>query len=144
MDLLNLYIAEFRALHVNRTGGRVAPHKPVLLLSIIDLVESGHIYSNKIYLDDVLQKHFKETWKRHVKKDSPFRCSITYPFYHLSGDKFWHLIPSYEYVEQREYTSIISLQKNFSCAEIDQDLIDVLKDSYARKILREELIKGYL
>ena len=144
MNYLNLYIAEFRALNVHRTGGEVAPHKAILVLSVIDLIETGHIYRNRVYLDDTLQHKFKELWRLYVPSTSKFRCSIAYPFFHLGNDKFWHLVTSYEYVKQSSYSSIISVQKNFECAMIDQDLFDILKQPSGREVLRNELISAFL
>ncbi len=144
MDYLNLYIDEFRTLNVHRSGGEMAPHKPVLVLSVIDLIETGHIYRNRVYLDDSLQHKFKELWKLYVPSTSKFRCSITYPFFHLGNDKFWRLIPSCEYVKQGSYYSISSIHKNFECAIIDQDLFDILQHPACRETLRNELISTFL
>jgi len=44
---LNDYINSFQRLHVSRSQG-VAPHKPVLLISVLDEIESGRIIENKI------------------------------------------------------------------------------------------------
>jgi putative restriction endonuclease len=38
----------FSTLHTAKSKGFFAPHKPLLLLSVIDLVEQGVIRSNRI------------------------------------------------------------------------------------------------
>lgn len=144
MDYLNLYIAEFRAINVHRSGGEIAPHKPVMVLSVIDLIETGHIDRNRVYLDDTLQQKFKELWKLYVPSTSKFRCSIAYPFFHLGNDKFWRLVPSNEYVKQESYYSVSSIHKNFEYAIIDQDLFDILKQPSNRDVLRNVLISAFL
>jgi putative restriction endonuclease len=46
---LHTFIQKFQNLKVDRARG-VAPHKPILLLSIIDNIEGGDIQSNKIFI----------------------------------------------------------------------------------------------
>ena len=144
MDYLNLYIAEFRAINVHRSGGEIAPHKPVMVLSVIDLIETGHIDRNRVYLDDTLQQKFKELWKLYVPSTSKFKCSIAYPFFHLGNDKFWRLVPSNEYVKQGSYYSVSSIHKNFEYAIIDQDLFNILQQPSNRDVLRNVLISAFL
>ena len=49
MKSLNYYITLFTKLkRAHQFGG--APHKPVLLLSILDAVERGYIHSERIYI----------------------------------------------------------------------------------------------
>jgi putative restriction endonuclease len=42
----------FSTLHTAKSKGFFAPHKPLLLLSVIDLVERGIIRSNRIELSE--------------------------------------------------------------------------------------------
>ena len=47
---LAYYMQCFDHLSVNKKGGQLAPHKPLLLLAVIDLVECGIIRSPQIEL----------------------------------------------------------------------------------------------
>lgn len=49
----------FSSLHAAMKLSKPAPHKALLLLSVIDLVERGIITENHIELSDVLVKTFK-------------------------------------------------------------------------------------
>lgn len=40
-ETLNKYISLFCSLHTNKQKGMPAPHKAVLLLSVIDMIEAG-------------------------------------------------------------------------------------------------------
>lgn len=51
---LAYYMQCFDHLSVNKKGGQLAPHKPLLLLAVIDLVECGIIRSPQIELSEAL------------------------------------------------------------------------------------------
>ena len=46
---VSYYTNQFTKLRVDRVHG-AAPHKPILLLSIIELIEQGKIQHNRIFL----------------------------------------------------------------------------------------------
>ncbi len=47
-DRLNLYLHRIKRLRLDRARGTRAPHKPLLLLTVIDLIEQGAINRNRI------------------------------------------------------------------------------------------------
>ena len=65
-----------------------APHKPVLLLSVIDLINQGQIRDNKILPSPDLAETFLRYWSKIVVNRAR---NFAMPFFHLKGDKFWHL-----------------------------------------------------
>jgi hypothetical protein len=67
------------------------PHKPVLLLSIIDLLDRGVIRENAVPFSDELVAMFKRYFA--VVKERDDKPTIENPFYFLAGDKFWQVIP---------------------------------------------------
>jgi len=74
----------------NKSGSHERPHKPVLLLSIIDLLDRGVIRENAIPLSDELVACFKRYFV--VVKREDDKPTIQYPFFHLSSDGFWKLV----------------------------------------------------
>jgi thiamine kinase-like enzyme len=48
-EKLQKYLIAFKKLRVDRSHG-VAPHKPILLLSILQAIKKGDILSNQIYI----------------------------------------------------------------------------------------------
>ncbi len=68
-----------------------APHKPVLLLSLIHEVEEGRITDNKVFITPELLATFKEIWSRLAEGN--WQCKFFLPFYHMQNDvpKFWFL-----------------------------------------------------
>lgn len=60
-EQLGYYSTRFNRLRVNRSYG-IAPHKPILLLTVIHLIKSREIETNRIFLSQQLIKSFLETW----------------------------------------------------------------------------------
>lgn len=146
-------------MHTAKVKGRLAPHKAVLLIAVIRLVERGYISSSEIELSDELVDTFKEVWAEKVPVSSPFTCSIGQPFFHMQHEPFWRLMEhdeNYNMVAEELglYTnetkempgsySVNAIRKKFRCAMIDHQLYDVLSDECGRKELEELLVEKYL
>ena len=52
---LQKYVEKMKCLNTSRG---TAPHKPLLLLTIIELIERGQMHENKIYYSPDLEKTF--------------------------------------------------------------------------------------
>lgn len=92
MELCGNYFLEIaRNLNRNKYKGCYAPHKTVMIMAIMDLVESGHITTNVIHLDKDLKDKFKEVWQRVVPIGSPFKCEFRNPFIYMDSEPFWDL-----------------------------------------------------
>ena len=77
--------------------GKRAPHKPFLLLIIMEMLESGELSENRISFREIEEKKpfFAEliaAFNRGNTTNS--RPSIHNPFFHLKTNGFWHLEPS--------------------------------------------------
>ena len=84
-------ILAFKRVHRNKNKGCFAPHKPVMLLTVIDLIDKGHINSPNVNLDKELKLRFKEVWEKYVPDGCTFKCEYRNPFTHLDHEPFWHL-----------------------------------------------------
>ena len=87
----NYFLEIASNLNRNKYKGCYAPHKAVMIMAIMALVESGHITTNVIYLDKELKEKFKEVWQRVVPIGSPFKCEYRNPFTHMDTEPFWNL-----------------------------------------------------
>ena len=138
------------ALHTNTQKGVKAPHKAIMLLSVIDLVEYGVITSNQIEFSERLEQQFQHNWSRYVGQSDVFQPRVGTPFWHLNNEPFWRLVP-YEgsdeaiaiYLQGNPYAPGTT-RKLIRYAEIDQDLFDLLQYESNRATLRTTLIKHYL
>lgn len=133
----------FESLSVNKKGGQQAPHKPLLLLAVIDLVECGIIKSPQIELTEALSTAFKINETRFTRRLVHFKPNIGMPFYHMRAEPFWRLVPKTPGTAPCTY-AISSLRKFYKCAEIEPELFELMKDPISCKRLREILIRTYL
>lgn len=154
----------FANLHTAKSRKFPAPHKPLLLISVIDLIGRGLITSNRIELTDVLIETFNKNTKEYLGNSVLFTPKINCPFYHLKSEPFWELIPKAQ--SQREslplaaenvarYANIApkqskpsyslkALRENFPYALIDPELFNLLQNQDARATLKTALITQYL
>ena len=131
-------------MNVNRNGNKVAPHKAILLLAIIDLIERGILTDPFIPLSDELIQTFKSIWKMRVTTTKTFSHKIYYPFFHLQSSPFWNLIKSSTYIGQKEYTSLGPLKRDYIGAQIDDDLFQFLTNHDSRNEIKQLIIGNFL
>lgn len=79
MNALNYYINCFSSLRTMKKLGKPAPHKALLLLSVIDLVERGIITDCRIPLSDSLEKQFKHNTTRLLGDSILFQPTLVAP-----------------------------------------------------------------
>jgi putative restriction endonuclease len=152
MSKLDKYISAFRSLHTDKGKNRYpaltkhrAPHKPLLLLSVIDLIEEGTIKNNLIELTPELGEAFTSYWSLVMPLDK--KGKIVYPFFHLKKEGFWKLIPlpgKEEILKStREVSSVYRLLEIIVGAQFEDDLFILLSNKNERDILRSLLINLY-
>jgi predicted restriction endonuclease len=91
-ETLRKYIGIFRDLHRNQNPKwGMAPHKPVLLLAVIDEIERGDIRDNFIELTPELVAAFRAYWRVLVPPDTWLE-KIVNPFRFMVQDGFWELV----------------------------------------------------
>ena len=147
--MLPYYLDKFSNLHCNKMKGEVAPHKAIMLLSVMDLVASGVITSNKIEFTETLEERFKSNWKRYVKEDSVYKPVAGTPFWHLNYEPFWRLVPfsggdeTIALLQESNPYSAGTIRKFIRHAEIDNELFLLMKDERYREELKKNL-RNYL
>lgn len=126
------------------TGFR-APHKPFLLLAILDLFAQGTYKTNLIEVTPELGNLFARYWSILMPADR--RGNLALPFFHLRSSDFWHLIPQpgkEELLEStRQVDTLNQLHQLVLGAQLDQDLFDLLQIETMRNALRTCLIQTY-
>lgn len=156
---LEHYKYHFARLHTARHKGKPAPHKAVLLIAVLRLVERGVIRSVEIELTDELVSTFKDVWAEKLPVECPFSCSIGQPFFHMQHEPFWRLQEhgdDYDniaeelglYNNQKKDLpsgySVGAIRRTFRCAVIDQQLFELIGDADNRKVLEDLLVAKYL
>src|SRR5215210_5722058 len=143
------YARRFARLRTNRNRkvwsevtAHQAPHKPILLLCVLDLCESGEIPSNLIEISDDLAELFGGYWERVLPFSRPGNLAL--PFFHLQGDGFWHLLPRQESTSLGlQITSLTRLREEIVGARLDENLYDLVRSKENRDRLRDVLIETY-
>jgi putative restriction endonuclease len=135
------YCDLFSKIKVNKSKqSGEAPYKPILLLSVIELISESRIQDNKIYISDELIDTFDKYWKR-LNPDS-FKGGLALPFFHLKNDGFWKLKFSDSYDGGRPQT-IPKIRADVDYAILDQDLYKLLQEHESRRQLIDSLIEAW-
>lgn len=139
------YIQKFTHLRTDRSRG-IAPHKPVLLLSILDNIEQGIITDNKICITPELVATFMEIWGM-VVKEGPFESRFALPFFHLKSEGFWRLVPfpgmTLNVTSSGSIRSFTNLKETIAWAEIEPELFGWMMQPDSREALRGALLDTY-
>ena len=146
------YVKQFAHLHTDTSRARWteethhrAPHKPLLLLAVIDLFAEGAISSNLIELTSELGETFTLYWARAMPPDR--RGIIALPFFYLKSDGFWHLIaqPGKENILAATHKagSVNQFLDLILGARLDEELYNLICVEESRNLLRTTLIETY-
>jgi len=142
--MLDQYIKKFSTLRTDKNKKRWspltclrAPHKPFLLLSVMDHFAQGVITKNFIEPSFELVETFNLYWSGIMPLGS--MTSMAYPFYHLNSEGFWHLDPD----KKVPVTSVSKLRKKYNGAKFDNDLFQLLVQPDTREQLRAVIINTY-
>lgn len=143
---LSDYLSFFLSLNTNKRMGQVAPHKAVLLLSVIDLIESGMITAPTFSLTEQLEKKFLQNWKRYVGTSILFKPAVATPFWHMQHEPFWELKRSDGFPLDGISTtpSISKVRQCCLTATLNKELFALMKDETSRAQMRTTLISTYL
>ena len=153
MTTLETYIRQFTHLRrapnvmfTSATGNR-APHKPILLLAVLDLVARGVITSPFIEISGdlvELNELFNLYWRRIFPLGQT--SSIAFPFSRLHNEPFWELIPlpgrEISPATINNISTVTQLRSLALGARIDGDLFLYLQAPTSRSVLREALMRS--
>jgi len=82
------WLQKLATLRIDRARGNPAPHKPLLLLVILEMVEKGEITSRELFLSPDLAFRFSVFWSvvARRRKQPP---EVRLPFHHLESSGIW-------------------------------------------------------
>jgi putative restriction endonuclease len=127
------WFAKLAKLHVYRTKGGPAPHKPLLLLVVLELAEQG-LLRKELALTPELAFRFYGYWKivAHRRTQKP---EIRLPFFHLKSDGFWSVFDG----DGKPAAS----DRSAAYAGLVADFLAFAQDPAAREKARRILIATY-
>lgn len=151
MTEMDHYIEKFRKLRSDHaaswpeTSRKRSPYKPLLLLAVIDLFAQGSITTNLIELSSDLSELFDLYCLKVMPPDS--RWNIAMPFFHLSAEGFWHLmpLPGKENIlsSGKRLQSISLLTQTVRGVHLEEKLFALLCVQESRDVLRAVLIETH-
>lgn len=143
--MLKHYLRLFLKLKRDTSKGLPAPHKPILLLAIIQLIERGQIVENTITISPELVAEYNDLFN--LFADVRFMHNFALPFYHLQSSQFWH-VKTYEGKEialtsSKSIKSFSHLRDVVAYARFDEALWELLFENESRGILKTALLETY-
>ena len=148
---LQKYLKIFDTLTLGVTKYGKAPHKIVMLLSVLQAVKNQLITQNRIYVMPELIAIFRSNWNDLVLTQHV--CNFALPFWHLKGNKkavktkFWHPVakPGYEMALQTKesVSSLGELNAAIDYVVLNEDLFSLMKDATQNAILTQFLLEKY-
>ena len=144
---LDDYLNDFANLSVATIKGKKLPHKAILLLAIINLIEAGVINENCIELNKDIASAFAVYWNKFYDSKVP---TVWIPFYHLKGESFWHFRAKEKDEKLKDFLSfggtpsIGRMRSVIKCAYFDKALFNYLENDGCRAKLKEVLMANYI
>ena len=142
------YVEIFRNLSTGVQNGKKLPHKAVLLMSILTLIENGTITENKIHLNKTIANTFASTWGDYLHNSKI--PSVWIPFWYMKSESFWHFKAlADENILQNllcfaGHPSVGQMRNVIKYAYVDEQLFSLMQDREERLKLKKVLIETYL
>ena len=142
--MLDFWLDKLSKLRVDRASKNPAPHKPLLLLAILDQIENGEINTPIIHLTPELAFRFLVYWEI-VAARGRLVGRIELPFYFLQSDGFLHHIthPGLESaLSSIRPTSVDLLNRVIAYAMLPKVFFELMQDSNNRDSARYRIANG--
>jgi putative restriction endonuclease len=144
--LIEKYLNAFSKLRRGNTSHGIAPHKPLLLLSLIELIDKGLNFENAVPISGELVGLFKENWQLLVP--TSHNEDFTQPFFYLQSDKvagvpFWFLKANQGYEINKHITSINTLAAVCAYGYFSEELFLLLTEKQVRLRFQNLILNNY-
>jgi len=120
-------------LNLDRSRG-AAPHKPLLLLVVFDLIEDGKLAGGLLARDGNLAFRFSSYWSI-VAERRASRPDVRLPFYHIRSDGFWTPLDAEGKPAESRDRAVL--------AQLDVSFLLCAQDAEFRTLARRTLIAKY-
>lgn len=136
-DTRDFWLGKLANLNAARTAARgIAPHKPLMLLSVIDLIETGDVPNGWVLYDIRLVSRFRDYWSLVLDRQRN-QPDIPMPFHALgsSRDQIWTCFT----IDGHPSPSKATTRR----CSLDPGLFDCLQDPHFREQARKTLVTRY-
>jgi len=131
-----------------KQGPNDAPHKPVLLLTLMRAMELGLVSENKFLITDDIIGLFYNYWKELVRSNHTAKFYL--PFYHLANDGsgIWQIqkLPGFEanaLTSSNSIKSLSALRQYVAYGKLRDDVFMQWIDPVQRELARKHLLNRY-
>ena len=136
---LESFKQEILELRRGKQGEHQRPHKLVMLLSMLELVDRGLLHENKIYLSAPLIDIFEKIFDLVKRKND--LCQPGPPFFHLRSSGFWfHKVRSGREKDYEKLTTtgggLQMIEEHIEYAYLREDVFRLIQNPISRKELR--------
>lgn len=124
-----------------------APHKPILMLAVVDGFEKGYLKGKEVPISEELLASFHDYWRLLV--DTAHDANFSLPFFHLGSEKsgIWQLktywgkeIPV---TKSNSIKSFKALKQTVAYAVLSDELAIALQNPVQRNEIKQTLIQHY-
>lgn len=129
------------------TKSGLAPHKPILLLALLESFDEGEIGQNWIEINEALLTRFYDLWNVLVNKMNTPNFALT--FFHLSNERkgLWKLsvTPGKNIITTHRFTykSLKVLKETFLGAQLSDAFYSAIINPQKRDMLKIALLNTY-
>lgn len=149
---MNKYIEQIASMKYRVLNGFVSPHKAIMLLGVIDMIEFQLVEGNNFYLDNETKEAFMFNWNQYLEERClPFKANPWVAFWHLHNEPFWHLVPKdgneeaiKNLVGPGETATLSQMSNVIAYAKLDEELYSLLCDSEFRDSVKKILIDKFI
>lgn len=142
---IQIYLRAFSRLLRAPTKYGKAPHKIVMLLSVLQAVQNNDIKENCIGISPELVLLFRANWSKLVHTNHVNNFAL--PFWHLKSEGFWNPVPKYGFENilhlKESVSSLGVLNSVINYVKLDDPLFRIMKDAEGNKILQQFLMQQY-
>ncbi|MGY4538768.1 putative restriction endonuclease [Mucilaginibacter sp. UYNi724] len=146
MPNLNDYLPKLTHLKRGITKYGLAPHKPILLITLLELIDKGHITDNRVFVDTDLVGIFQENWRLLIS--TLHQPDFTQPFFYLQSENvgnkpIWQLMAKPGCQINAHIKSVNTLIQVLEYGHFDPELFQLLAEPTARQSILLALLSTY-
>ena len=143
---LGKYLSVFARLKRGVTAYGPAPHKPVFLLTLIELIDKGIVTNNQFEVNADLVASFKENWL--ILVPTLHQPDFTQPFFYLQSEKvegtpFWNLQPKPGRQIVSHIRSVNRLSDTCDYGYLNLELFGLLSNQKNRILVNDLILDTY-
>lgn len=147
MSALARALEKIYRLNVGVTGSGATrherPHKPVLLLAVLDAIDAGEAAPERVPWCRPLVARFGQRFEVVRKADDD--CTPRFPFFHLRSDGIWEAFRTESGISRslEDKPNAADADTGSVWARFTQEWLGLIRDASTRAVLRDALIARY-